>query len=144
MNELASYERRFAALVLDWLCFVPIPLIAMAVGRTPFDYVVALYPAALFLSLFMNFYMVARFGGSVGKLLVGIRIVRVDGPDAGFREALLRTAIQTLLGWLIAYGMWRGYVQISQEHWDAYRAGLGGGAAESALAEPARPRWLPA
>ena len=124
----ASYERRIAAVALDFLCLVPLPLAANAFGRTPFDYVATLYPAAVFASLFMNLFMVTWFGGSPGKLLLGIRIARVDGSNARLREAALRIAIHTCIGFLITYGMWRGYVQISQEHWDAYRAGLGGGA----------------
>jgi uncharacterized RDD family membrane protein YckC len=48
-----------------------------------------LLPGTLF-GLFYNVYLVRRFGGTPGKLIVGIRIRKVDGTPIGYREAMLR------------------------------------------------------
>jgi uncharacterized RDD family membrane protein YckC len=39
---------------------------------------------------FYGAYLVKRFGGTPGKLLMGIRIRKVDGSRVGSREAVLR------------------------------------------------------
>jgi uncharacterized RDD family membrane protein YckC len=40
--------------------------------------------------LFYNVYLVRRFGGTLGKLAIGLRIRKLDGEPVGYREALLR------------------------------------------------------
>ena len=42
--------------------------------------------------------MVRYFGGTVGKLAVGIRVRVVDGTVCGWREALLRPLLQLIVG----------------------------------------------
>jgi uncharacterized RDD family membrane protein YckC len=46
-------------------------------------------PDALYV-LFFNVWMVRRFGGTPGKLIVGIRIRKINGEAVGYREAMLR------------------------------------------------------
>ena len=46
-------------------------------------------PGTLF-GLFYNVYLVQRFGGTPGKLVVGIRIRKLDGQPVGYWEAFLR------------------------------------------------------
>lgn len=41
--------------------------------------------------------MVRYFGGTLGKLAVGIRVRRDDGTPAGWREALLRPVLQLVI-----------------------------------------------
>lgn len=40
--------------------------------------------------MFYEVYLVKRFGGTPGKLIVGIKIIKVDGSAIGYREAILR------------------------------------------------------
>jgi len=42
--------------------------------------------------------MVRYFGGTIGKLAVGIRVRVVNGAVAGWREALLRPVLQLIVG----------------------------------------------
>src|SRR5581483_6427069 len=46
-------------------------------------------PGSLF-GLFYSVYLVRRFGGTPGKLMVGLRIRKLDGEPVGYREALFR------------------------------------------------------
>ena len=48
-----------------------------------------LLPGTLF-GLFYGVYLVRQYGGTPGKLLMGIRIRKADGAPVGYREALLR------------------------------------------------------
>jgi len=46
-------------------------------------------PNVLF-ELFYSVYLVKRFGGTPGKLMMGIRIRKLDGGPVGYREAFIR------------------------------------------------------
>jgi uncharacterized RDD family membrane protein YckC len=48
-----------------------------------------LFPEVLF-GLFYSIYLVKRFGGTPGKLIMGIRIRKLDGGPVGYREAFIR------------------------------------------------------
>ena len=54
-------------------------------------------PSTLF-SLFYGVYLVRRFGGTPGKLIVGVRIRKVSGEPVGYREAFLRYLPDFMLG----------------------------------------------
>ncbi len=47
-------------------------------------------------SLWFSVYLVARYGGTPGKLLMGLRIVMVDGSPVTWRAAVLRESITIL------------------------------------------------
>ena len=49
--------------------------------------------------------MVRRFGGTPGKLAVGIRIRKLDGSPVGYREAFLRYFPDALLGCLMSIAL---------------------------------------
>src|SRR5215467_13390675 len=105
----ASFWRRFAALLIDGLVFLPVWFIAfftlawpnikpqldrMAQNNEPFDatwWAGRFFGVALLLALFQYAYqaiMIAYWGGTLGKFAVGIRVKRDDGSAAGWHEAL--------------------------------------------------------
>jgi uncharacterized RDD family membrane protein YckC len=101
----AGFGPRLAANLLDFV--IMIPLIALSFwGSSHFRLFEIYYflPGILF-GLFYSVYLVRRYGGTPGKLLVGIRIRKLDGEPVGYREALLRYLPDTLLGILISVGM---------------------------------------
>jgi uncharacterized RDD family membrane protein YckC len=78
----AGMPRRLAALFIDWLlCMV----IAYGLLRSPL-WTIAVFAVEVFM-------LTALTGSTVGKRLVGLRVMRTDGGPVGFRWALLRTAI---------------------------------------------------
>lgn len=50
----------------------------------------------------LNLFLLAWLGGTPGKLLVGIRVVKTDGSPIGWRNALLRNSVELLY---TVYGM---------------------------------------
>jgi uncharacterized RDD family membrane protein YckC len=52
--------------------------------------------------VFYSVYLVRRFGGTLGKLAIGLRIRKPDGKPVGYREALLRFCPCLLLCALLA------------------------------------------
>jgi uncharacterized RDD family membrane protein YckC len=113
----ASFWIRVGATLIDGLVFIPlsIPFLigiwnrmsteidrSIATGQ-PADvtpYVGRFAGWALTLAVVTYTYqalMVRYFGGTIGKLAVGIRVRKDDGNVAGWREALLRPVLQLIV-----------------------------------------------
>lgn len=71
-----------------------------------------LVPGTLF-GLFYHVYLVRRFGGTPGKLIVGIRILRLDGEPIGCGEALLRYLPRAVFGLLMSIALLFSIFQMS-------------------------------
>jgi len=98
----AGFGPRLASLLLDML--VMIPLMALSFwGSAQFRLFEVYYflPGIVF-GLFYSVYLVRRFGGTPGKLMVGIRILKLDGEPVGYREAFLRYLPDFILGTLMS------------------------------------------
>jgi uncharacterized RDD family membrane protein YckC len=101
----AGFWPRLGALLMD--CLILLPLIALEIwaGRRYrlFD-LYQLVPNVL-VGLFYSVYLVRRYGGSPGKLIVGVRIRKVSGEPVGYREAFLRYLPDCVLGLLSSIAM---------------------------------------
>jgi uncharacterized RDD family membrane protein YckC len=99
----AGFWPRLGANLLDGL--ILLPLFALTTwGRSQFPLFDVYYflPFILF-QLFYNVCLVQRYGGTPGKLIVGIRIRRLNGEPVGYREPFLRYLpdfLFTILGWI--------------------------------------------
>jgi len=96
----AGFWPRLGALLLDGLFTTPLTLI-YGWGSSHFRLfdLYSLVPWLVF-QLFWDVWLVRRFGGTPGKLLMGLRIRKVNGEAAGYREALLRCSVDLSLGLL--------------------------------------------
>lgn len=98
--QYAGFWPRLGALLLDLV--IMLPLIVLSVWCSERRRLFELYyflPGILF-SLFYGVYLVRRFGGTPGKLIVGVRIRKVSGEPVGYREAFLRYLPDLILGTL--------------------------------------------
>jgi uncharacterized RDD family membrane protein YckC len=96
---------RFAAFWVD--LFVMLPLMAFvfwASQRYRLFQIYYLVPGTL-IGLFYNVYLVRRFGGTPGKLVMRLRIRKLSGDSVGYREAVLRFAPDFLLGMLMSMAL---------------------------------------
>jgi len=105
MLRYAGFWPRLWASLLDTVVLLPITAIyAWGSERYRLFDLYSLAPdIALF--LFYNVYLVKRFGGTPGKLVAGIRILKVDGESVGIREALLRCSVDLIFALLTSIGM---------------------------------------
>ena len=86
----AGFWQRFGAFWLDFLVLLPLAgLNRWGTDHYRMYWVYDYLPLVLF-SLFYNVYLVRRFGGTPGKLILRLRINRTDGAEIGYREAILR------------------------------------------------------
>lgn len=89
---------RLGAYLLDALIYAPVSvLIAWLAGHYRTAYYVSLIPTFA-LAIFFHVYCVKRWGGTPGKLICGLRIVRSDLGRSEWKEAWLRYSVLLALG----------------------------------------------
>jgi uncharacterized RDD family membrane protein YckC len=87
--------RRFGALLVDWvLCYL---IGSTIVGHSVFTVTDARYQEASWVSLLLFvvevYVLTAVSGLTVGKRLLGLRVIRTNGDRPGFKWAALRTLL---------------------------------------------------
>jgi uncharacterized RDD family membrane protein YckC len=103
--QYAGFWRRLGALLLDTVIMLPLAALAFWISeRYRLFYLYYFVPSTLF-GLFYSVYLVRRFGGTPGKLIMGVRICKVTGEPVGYREALLRYLPDFVLGVLMSIAM---------------------------------------
>ena len=101
----AGFWRRFGAGLLDMALFVPIGYLTLWVySQSQLAPTIWLLPS-IFIGVWFNVYLVRRYGGTPGKLLLGLRIVRLDGTPVGYKEAVLRHLPILISGALISMAL---------------------------------------
>jgi len=89
---------RFGAFWLDIIIMLPWIFLVNYINNLGRLYILyTLIPSYAF-SLFYGIYTVKKWGGTPGKLIVNVKIVRKDGAKANWKEAILRYAVQFLIG----------------------------------------------
>jgi uncharacterized RDD family membrane protein YckC len=108
----AGVGLRFVAVLLDLLVLVllaiPVGLVSgggyasSEAGNAQVGVVLDSWPA---LGLWLGYYVFLEvlFGGTIGKLVVGLRVIRVDGTPVGFGASLIRNIFRfPILFYLVA------------------------------------------
>jgi uncharacterized RDD family membrane protein YckC len=88
---------------LDGLITTPLVLLIML--NTSRLLMVATVMFSFIFEVFYEVYLVRRFGGTPGKLIVGLRILKTDGSPVGYREAALRVAPDMTFSFLGIIGL---------------------------------------
>ena len=115
----AGFWSRLGALLLDMLIMLPLGALAFwgSERYRLFD-LYYLVPGTVF-SFFYGVYLVRRFGGTPGKLIVGIRIRKVSGEPVGYREAVLRYMPEFILGTLMSIALLMSVLHMSDADYHA-------------------------
>jgi len=89
----AGFWKRFCALWVD--TFIAMPFVFFFMWLRGVDKTLAMamvIPSTTFFAVY-TVYFNACYGGTLGKLAVGIRITRPDGSKIGWHEAFMRSAV---------------------------------------------------
>jgi len=100
--QYAGFWKRVGAYWIDFVILSP--LMYFSIWGSNQERLFRLYylvPGLLF-GIWYNAYLVKRYGGTPGKLLLKIKITKLDGTPAGYREAFLRYSVMLGLSVLIS------------------------------------------
>ncbi|QIK76217.1 RDD family protein [Nocardioides piscis] len=97
MIETASWARRFGALVVDWAACTLVVVFVLGPEQWSDDPLSGFYATGLF--ILESAFFTALLGGSFGKLVTRLRVVRVDGVGRPIElfPALLRSILIALV-----------------------------------------------
>lgn len=102
--QYGGFWRRFGAMWLDVLILSPLILLTLW-GSSSHRLFQAFYLLpGLAIGAFYSIYLVKRFGGTPGKLILRLRIVKLDGTPIGYREAILRELPGYVFSTLLSLG----------------------------------------
>ncbi len=93
----SSVGQRIGAQLLDILIILPIIVFGFWAGSQSRVFDFYFLPFMALFNLWYNVYLVKRYGGTPGKLLLDLKVVKLEGDPIGYNEALLRYAVLLLL-----------------------------------------------
>ena len=111
----AGFWKRFCAGFADALIIMP--LVFLFNWLEGFDRTLAIILTILWSILFAMYtvYFNARFGGTLGKLAVGIRITKPDGSRINWNDAWKRSSVDLVFASVaLIFGVW-GLTQVDPE-----------------------------
>jgi uncharacterized RDD family membrane protein YckC len=97
-SAVGGFWLRFAAKIIDFIIMLPVVGLTywLSAQFRPF-YLWAVIPSVLF-ALFYSVYLVRRYGGTPGKLVLKLRIQMKEGDPVSLKAALIREAPMMLMG----------------------------------------------
>lgn len=117
--DYAGFWRRFWAGLIDFLVFVPLLVVAIwvaswsLVDRAIVElFLVFLFPA-------YSIYLHGRFGQTLGKMTMRIRVISEDGNPLSWRQAFFRNSVDIVLGVFRAVLIFVAISQISRAEYSA-------------------------
>jgi uncharacterized RDD family membrane protein YckC len=125
-----TLARRFGAFILDYLAFYPLnlimaPLLLTAWSERGFMSGFLLISLLTTMVWFFYFFIGEKFWGrSLGKWLLGLRVVSVEGGKLSYSQAVVRSAVfltfYLLIPSVVAWIQWKsGLTTVSASYWTA-------------------------
>lgn len=100
----AGFWVRAGAMLLDAVVMLPIIGIVFYGNMKLRLFSLYWFVPGIVLGLFINVYLVHRFGGSPGKQLMKLRIATLDGHKVSLKTALARFSVQLILTTIMGAG----------------------------------------
>ncbi len=127
MKNLATPFRRFLAWKIDLVLGGILPIyciykaFSIASVSNLLSYVVYFILAAMAVQIILgllNCWLTTKFGGSIGKLLTGIRVVDMGGEYITFKKSLFRYYVgYTISGAVLGLGYWWVFKDKNRQTW---------------------------
>jgi uncharacterized RDD family membrane protein YckC len=96
-NIYAGFWIRLGSLLLDFVFVIPVTFLSLylnSLGKNIYLYTII--PVLIF-GLWYNIYLPKKYGGTAGKLVVGIKIIKINGQPIQWKEAILRHIVLLIL-----------------------------------------------
>ena len=117
--KYAGFRVRFGAVIVDLLVFIPFIVIYFWLEGESKQLALAYSIPYSLLYAGYNIYFHGRFGQTLGKMALGIKVVRLDGMAMLYREAFLRHAVDLFLGILMTAASIIAYLSVSDAEYSA-------------------------
>jgi uncharacterized RDD family membrane protein YckC len=92
-NIYSGFLARLGANLLDGVIVIPVAVLLFFVNSLDKNiFFFTIIPDLLFV-LWYNVFLPKRYGGTPGKLIVGIKIIRIDSLPIGWKESFLRYSV---------------------------------------------------
>src|SRR5262245_26350252 len=92
----ATFWQRFAAMWIDALVLLPLTVVEIWIGSVSRVATIVLVLPMTAAYCAYTIYCHGRFGQTIGKYVMGIRVVRTTGERIGWREAWLRSSFDVV------------------------------------------------
>jgi uncharacterized RDD family membrane protein YckC len=108
----ASWWRRFGAFMIDYILFLPLGVLQYKTWQTSPQLAAILVTPVCVIPL--AYFVIGHgvWGRTIGKLVVGTRVVALDGSRITWRQSFLRSAVDILLLVPVCYVYVRGYASL--------------------------------
>jgi uncharacterized RDD family membrane protein YckC len=116
----AGFWQRFGAYWIDALILLPLSGLAIFFGEKSRLFLLYWFVPGLALGLFYQVYLVRRYGGTPGKLLLKTRIAMQDGAPVTMKAAVLRHAVLFILSALLSVAMLIPILQMTDANYFSY------------------------
>lgn len=110
----ASFWHRVGAYCIDMLCWLSVGVVTAWISSEWRLFKVWYYVPSLLVGLWFYVYLVKRYGGTPGKLLLNMKIVRTDGAAVDYQAAFLRYLVIFLLSSASSMAVLLGLLAISE------------------------------
>jgi len=135
----AGFWQRFGAFWVDFVVLLPLLGLSYVWGEYSRLYQIYWFIPGLLFGLWYHVYLVVRYGGTPGKLILNMRIAMVNGSPVTAKAAFLRYVVLLVLGELAAIALVVAVLRMTDEEYFA----LGYMARTERMVEVA-PRWYQA
>ena len=116
----AGFWPRLGAQLIDFLVMLPYTFFAIWLGENyRLSQLILFVPGCLF-GLWLHVYLVKVYGGTPGKLALKLKIRKLDGSPADFREAFLRYSVGFVLSTLLTISICMVVLQMTDSEYFSY------------------------
>ncbi|WP_223789038.1 RDD family protein [Marinicella meishanensis] len=99
----ATFGQRLGAAIIDILIVIPIVIAVQAINSQTYGAEVAIEVLITVLSLSYAVALNYLYGGTIGKLVLGIRITHIDGSRISLKTSFMRSSVDILLSVVTVY-----------------------------------------
>lgn len=89
----AGFWRRLGALLIDTLVYTPIIILSFFIYTTSINWIIPVLIIHTFFYFIYTIFFHYKYGATLGKLAVGIRVTQPDSSKITFKQAFLRSSI---------------------------------------------------
>lgn len=115
----AGFILRIGASILDFLILLPYTFLIIYLNGLSKDFYYLTIVIGLGFHLWFNIYLVKRYGGTPGKLISGIKIIKIDGEELTYKEAVLRQIVELFLLVFISIATIYSLPMVDEEHYQS-------------------------